>query len=78
MIKGEGKVREMEKNYQVLGDHFSLISKSMVKNALKQEQSILALAKKQRFLSEWSSKLGVNTASVNQAMGSAGLTFDKT
>ena len=44
----------------------------------KVAESSEILAKKNKFLSDWSEKLGVNTARVRQSMAYAGLTFDKT
>lgn len=77
-VKGEDKLKKLATTYQLMGENISTVSKSMEQKALRQEQALDALAKKNRFLSNWSKKLGVNTARVRDAMGSAGLTFDET
>ena len=57
------------------------VEKAMYKSAKSREivgRKTEALANKNKFLSDWSGKLGVNTARVSQAMGAAGLKIDET
>jgi len=73
IIKGQEKVNAMTTDYRRMGNQFTNVSKSMVSQALKQQQAVTVLAKKNRFLAEWSQKLGINTSRVRDTMSAAGL-----
>jgi len=77
IIKGQQKVAQATTMYRKMGSQYSTLTKSVVAGAMKQEQAMSAVAKKQKFLGQWSDKLGVNTRRVSQAMSSQGLIFDK-
>jgi len=78
VIKGQQKVAEAAKGYQSMGNQYANVTKGMLSSAAKQQASMDAVARKQKFMGEWSNKLGVNTARVNKIMGDQGLVFNKT
>ncbi len=77
VIKNQQKVDAMTVGLRKQGGQFGDVTRKVVSGAMKQQQALDVLARKQRFYATWSDKLGVNTSRVNQIMSSQGMIFGK-
>lgn len=77
ILKGQDKVAEAVKNYKAMGSQYENVTKSTISGALKQKKALDAVATKQKFLRNWSEKLGVSGQRVSKIMGASDLAFDK-
>ncbi|MFW6377135.1 MAG: phage tail protein [bacterium] len=77
-IKGEEKIDALTMGFKRMGNTFNNVSRSIVKSALRQEESMKALGKRKRILTQTSQRLGLTVQEVSMAMRRLGYSFDKT